>query len=894
MAVKEEICACVECVVRIEKPRAMACGHPRCSRCEREHQGRCGACNPAQRWKLAQAVDWLVKHYFSDDEVKMAAARPDGVGVLHRWAKEGGRGASGPHEAAYDTANGKVTMYDPQGHKQAGLIITDPTLIVSLKDLATMTLPARATRENWKEGTVNKKRRDIQKIKEQEAAAGERAMLSFPRSTAMSGMLRAGGVVLPTPHEEGTPLPKKGGTPPEQAPAVSTMQTGRMMTVPLDLIDDNPWQPRATVDDAALRDLADNIAQVGLLQSPVGRPSAEGGGRVQLAFGHRRVAAIRLLAEEGKWTGPVPVVMRPLTDASMAILSLSENKKRKDITPLEEYRAYRKALDEIEGLTVASLADSIGLDRSTLSNNLRILQLPAVVLDRFASGELSGHAAREFLCLMNDTHVHEEEMAAVVKQIAETGMGSAPDWRTENVRRRIRYYVAGNENVWRPLASKEGDDDGAGGCWREPTFDVDAFVKEHAASVHTIPASKAPSRLWTCNVREWMRRQSRATRQLNMEVKEGKGGQGATLTPGTPESSASQELKAVLAKDPVLAQFKKNGSVSPLPPGIEKAPKELLQAGKPMPGLTVEETTALGTRARVIEEYKRGGFTIKELGEDVPGWFPDIEECRKRCTWGAAHMTNSYRGGKPVLVCLNGEHFRQKMALGLLAFQSQLKETIAREDVEDRAVADAVAWALQSERNALKGLAVALLVGKQHFALAAPLSNTPGVGYELQNSTLYERGCTRSARLLLGLGKDGGRDGGFTVTDKVLQAVDKMDSEKLRMLVGWLTAHLLREIGWAMEMPSPSSEGLAHEEQEDTGAAESKAPQSERPGPNAGGTPIVVGDKVRLPMPGGAPYRGVYTVEEVDGDEAAVRVGRKTLLRYAVKALTKVEPEAVK
>lgn len=102
----------------------------------------------------------------------------------------------------------------------------------------------------------------------------------------------------------------------------------------------------------------------------------------------------------------------------------------------------------------------------------------------------------------------------------------------------------------------------------------------------------------------------------------------------------------------------------------------------PRDGLTEDEAAALGTRARVVEEYRHNGFK-HELGtQDVPEWFPDVAECRERCTWGASLLTNHFGSDKPLLVCLNREHFAAKMARGLEAFKAQLAETVARSDAE--------------------------------------------------------------------------------------------------------------------------------------------------------------------------------------------------------------------
>ena len=326
--------------------------------------------------------------------------------------------------------------------------------------------------------------------------------------------------------------------------------------IDLNLIQPNPWQPRMSMDSDGLQELAESIAAHGLLQTPVGRPLDDG--VVQLAFGHRRVAAIRHLAEQGRWEGGVPVMVKALTDQEMVTFAFEENMKRKDLTPLEEYRGYQKAIDEVEGLTITDLAASLGINRSTLSNNLRILILPPVVLERFESGEMSAHAAREFLCLMNDDHVHEEDMAQIVREIATTGGArGAPDWSWEHVRRLIRHGVLQGTDSWRPLDKSEGSDAmGNGGYDQDvahypgPTFGIEDFKTELPTMVHNIPAKNGASANWTCDVREWRRRQSAGTRAENKARAES----GETAAPKT---QRDQVLVDVLKKDPVMAEVKK-------------------------------------------------------------------------------------------------------------------------------------------------------------------------------------------------------------------------------------------------------------------------------------------------------------------------------------------------
>lgn len=320
-------------------------------------------------------------------------------------------------------------------------------------------------------------------------------------------------------------------------------------TLSPDILKPNPYQPRATLDPEDVRKLADSIARVGLLQRPLVRPTDKDD-VAELAFGHLRVDAIRLLIQEGKWEGDIPVEMRDMTDSEMAIIALTENRERKDVAPIDEFRAWKKAL-AIEGLTVQSLADSLGLDRSTVANNLRILGLPAVVLDRVDSGELSPRGAREFLVLQNSDHSHDEMMAEVIKEIGLISLGTAQDWRVANVRRLIRDGVVHrHEQDWRPLANKGQDTDSfgyGGGASREPTFDTEAFIQQFPQNVHHIPLQHGEgSRAWTCNAREWRRWQTKATREQNKGAEQ----RGEPAPSGKPARA-----EQVIADDPVVRRM---------------------------------------------------------------------------------------------------------------------------------------------------------------------------------------------------------------------------------------------------------------------------------------------------------------------------------------------------
>ena len=283
--------------------------------------------------------------------------------------------------------------------------------------------------------------------------------------------------------------------------------TESMPLVDLAIIRDNPWQTRP-IDEEFVAELADSIESVGLLEPMLGRPMDDG--NVQQATGHHRVAAIRRLIARGAWTGGVPMLVRPITDENMALSALEENEKRKNTNPYQQLLAYQKALDEIEGLTIQALADRLGKDRSTLSNDLRVLRLPKEVLDLVASGDIPVRSAREFLCLVAEDHNHLDVMQSIIRRISQVPMGTVPDWRAANVRRLLWSHISGSRvSEWRRLEKGKGF---FGSSHEQaPKFDVDAFQAELPQKVHHIPTeSKDGSDLWTCGVNQWKKWQDGA------------------------------------------------------------------------------------------------------------------------------------------------------------------------------------------------------------------------------------------------------------------------------------------------------------------------------------------------------------------------------------------------
>jgi ParB family transcriptional regulator, chromosome partitioning protein len=155
--------------------------------------------------------------------------------------------------------------------------------------------------------------------------------------------------------------------------------------VAVDQIHPNPAQPRKQFESEGVSGLAESIKAQGLIQPVVVRPRLEGG--YELIAGERRWRAAR---EAGLAT--VPAVLRDADDRDSLLLGLGENVAREDLSPIEEGRAYAVLIDEF-ALSLGELAERVGKSKPTVSNRIRLLELPEDVLAMIARRELTeGHA----------------------------------------------------------------------------------------------------------------------------------------------------------------------------------------------------------------------------------------------------------------------------------------------------------------------------------------------------------------------------------------------------------------------------------------------------------------------------------------------------------------------
>ena len=188
-------------------------------------------------------------------------------------------------------------------------------------------------------------------------------------------------------------------------PTESSGPSGGFSRIDIDQIEANPDQPRSRFDDASLGELAQSIEEVGVLQPIVVEETGDG---YVLVAGERRWRA----AKRAGLT-MIPAVIREKTGDHTLVEALVENVQRMDLTPLEEARAYQQLLENY-GMTQDAVAKKVGKSRPTISNTVRLLQLPPPVQQLVEEGRLSGGHARALVGLEDEkyaAHLAEKAVA---------------------------------------------------------------------------------------------------------------------------------------------------------------------------------------------------------------------------------------------------------------------------------------------------------------------------------------------------------------------------------------------------------------------------------------------------------------------------------------------------
>lgn len=167
----------------------------------------------------------------------------------------------------------------------------------------------------------------------------------------------------------------------------STPTGSGVQNLAVDLLEPSPFQPRQEMAEEALQELADSIAQRGILQPLLVRPKPNAPGHYQIIAGERRWRA----SQRAK-IHEIPVLIRNLSDTDAMAAGLVENLQRENLNAVEEADGYKRLIEEFK-LSHEKLAEAVGKSRSHITNIMRLLQLPASVQALLKNGQISiGHA----------------------------------------------------------------------------------------------------------------------------------------------------------------------------------------------------------------------------------------------------------------------------------------------------------------------------------------------------------------------------------------------------------------------------------------------------------------------------------------------------------------------
>lgn len=221
-------------------------------------------------------------------------------------------------------------------------------------------------------------------------------------------------------------------------------RAGEPVEIDLAAIELNPQQPRKDIDSDALEGLAQSIEGAGVLQPIVVRPK---GDMYELIMGERRMRAAHKAGLD-----TIPAFIRQVSDDRMLELALIENVQREDLNAIEKAEALHKMVEDLD-MTQKSVGEKLGMNRSTVSNFLRLLELPAEIRDMVSRGTLSAGHARALLSVESEKQQLElarkvenkglsvrqtEKLAARQLRPAQSSSNRAPSPQVKRLQRELQ------------------------------------------------------------------------------------------------------------------------------------------------------------------------------------------------------------------------------------------------------------------------------------------------------------------------------------------------------------------------------------------------------------------------------------------------------------------------
>lgn len=262
------------------------------------------------------------------------------------------------------------------------------------------TNPTETNDKKTKESRLENENYEIEKVpgakaKTDSKETADRKKRGNSKKTDYSGRMTAGKIGN-APIEEVGDESENADSSKESNDDLLPVAGGYLAELSIEQISPNEKQPRTIFDDDELAELAESIKQVGVLQPVVVRKRDRDDDfptEYELIMGERRLRASKLAGLK-----TIPAIVRTTSDNSMLRDALLENLHRVALNPLEEAAAYQQMMEDF-GLTQEQLSHSISKSRPQISNTLRLLQLPASVQKKVASGVLSAGHARALLAL---------------------------------------------------------------------------------------------------------------------------------------------------------------------------------------------------------------------------------------------------------------------------------------------------------------------------------------------------------------------------------------------------------------------------------------------------------------------------------------------------------------
>lgn len=566
--------------------------------------------------------------------------------------------------------------------------------------------------------------------------------------------------------------------------------------VKLELIDDNPYQPRSSYSTNKIDELAHSIGQIGLRQIPESR---QVDGRYQLAFGHMRKRAFAKLIKRGTKSaypdivehiknGTMPLDVKPLTDKQMVEFAIEENIRRADITPMDVARTIELYLQNFKDETITSAGVKFNLTQGAVSNMLRVLKCPQEVLEKIDNGKINFTMARELLVFQGKRAKGEHESWGGGKQkkvpkdetylmreaIKKIGGTYGPSATVDGIKKAI--FEVARENF--PALEK------AGSSWyrnNEPLFDTRAagcLKCEHSITCYE---TKTQARHYCTNPECWEKKQeahkrkqaAKAKKLADEEVRKqvAEMEQARISAAAAPPETISQEIPEapvpadaeITTEVPSCQMFSKPEEEQPPDAETTGAPEETETAPEPEPATEPEapEKPAapasvkaaakdqVGTRAQILDlrDLRAGsygdlkhGYVLLNSGFQAPLENMEApEECTERCTKGFHYAYDSSRtDGSVLFVCSDPKCVSKKKA----AFtRAKNADGQAKKKAEMAAIREAVDKTTEIDKPRMLLILEAEMLGRHVRSYSYSRSDTKEVLMKIigiQKSDQYE------------------------------------------------------------------------------------------------------------------------------------------------------------